>query len=249
MESLSGKAALVTGGSRGIGRAIVEELAANGADVAINYVHSARGAGELAENVQARGRRAIALQANVGVEEEARGMVERAAAELGRLDFLVNNAGISRDHAIQNMTGEEWRAVVDVNLNGVFYCTSAAIPHMIEAGGGKIINIASVLGALWNIGQVNYATTKAAIVGFTHTAAMELSRYNISMNAVCPGFIETDMMAGITERKREQFLSRIPMGRFGEAREVASLVRYLIAEQHWSTGQAFSVNGGQYVTI
>ncbi len=249
MEPLSGKAALVTGGSRGIGRAIVEELAANGADVAINYVRSASEAQELAENVQARGHRAIALQANVGVEEEARGMVERAAAELGRLDFLVNNAGISHDHAIQNMTGEEWRAVVDVNVNGVFYCTSAAIPHMIEAGGGKIINIASVLGALWNIGQVNYATTKAAIVGFTHTAAMELSRYNISMNAVCPGFIETDMMAGITERKREQFLSRIPMGRFGEAREVASLVRYLIAEQHWSTGQAFSVNGGQYVTI
>ena len=128
MEPLSGKAALITGGSRGIGRAIVEELAANGADVAINYVRSASEAGELAENVQARGRRAIALQANVGVEEEARGMVERAAAELGRLDFLVNNAGISRDHAIQNMTGEEWRAVVDVNVNGVFYCTSARDP-------------------------------------------------------------------------------------------------------------------------
>jgi acetoacetyl-CoA reductase len=249
MAPLSGKVALVTGGSRGIGRAIVEALAGQGADVAINYVQSAAEAQDLASQLQTSGARAIAVQANVGIEDEARGMVDRTVSELGRMDFLVNNAGIGRDRAIQNMTGEDWRAVMDVNLNGTFYCTSAAIPHMIEAGGGKIINIASVLGALSNLGQVNYATSKAAIVGFTHAAAMELTRYNISMNAVCPGFIETDMMSGITDRKREQFLSRIPMGRFGTAEEIASLVRYLIVEQHWSTGQAFSVNGGQYVTI
>ena len=249
MEPLAGKVALVTGASRGIGRAIALELAAYGADVAINYFRSPQAAQEVVRQVAQRGRRAIALKANVAREEEARAMVERAVEALGRLDILVNNAGINRDATLLKMTGEQWREVIETNVNGLFYCTSAALPHLIRSGGGKIINIGSILGQLGNIGQINYTTSKAAVVGFTRTAALELLRYNITVNAVCPGFIATEMVAALPEHRRQRLVERVPMGRLGRPEEVAALVRHLVVEQEWTTGQCFSINGGQFVAI
>ncbi len=246
-ELLKGKVALVTGASRGIGRAIAKELARCGASVAVNYISSKAAAEELVSKLSADGVKAVALQADISQPEEAKRLVGEAAASLGGLHILVNNAGINRDRTLRRMTVEEWRAVMGTNLDGMYYCTSAALEPMTAAGGGYIINISSIIGQTGNIGQANYAATKAGIIGFTKSAAQELARYKILVNAVCPGFIETEMVVALADNIKAGILARVPLGRFGRPDEVASLVRYLVTEGGYITGQTFSVNGGMYM--
>lgn len=247
MRSLEGKVALVTGASRGIGKAIAQELARYGSAVAINYLANEGAAEAVAREVTNASGRAEVIQADVSVQDDAQRLVQQTVARLGGLDVLVNNAGTKSDRTIRRMSGEEWNTVIATNLNSVFYCTNAAIPHLINRGGGRIINMGSLLGQTGNIGQVNYSASKGGVIAFTKGLALELARYNITVNAVCPGFVETDMMAPLEERFREELLKRVPLARFGTAEEVASLVRYLVIEGDYITGQQFNINGGMYM--
>ncbi|MBI4310924.1 MAG: 3-oxoacyl-ACP reductase FabG [Chloroflexi bacterium] len=247
MANLEGKVALVTGASRGIGRAIAIELGACRATVAVNYVRNRDAAEGTARAVEAAGGRADVFQADVAVLQEAQALVQQAVERFGGLDFLVNNAGVVSDRTIRRMTGEEWGRVVHTNLDSVFYCTNAALPHLISRGGGRIVNMASVLGQTGNTGQVNYSASKGGIIAFTKGLALEVAHYNILVNAVCPGYIETDMMAGLAPQFREGLLNRIPLKRFGAPEEVARLVRFLVTEGDYVTGQQFNINGGMYM--
>ncbi|HXG42435.1 MAG TPA: 3-oxoacyl-ACP reductase family protein [Dehalococcoidia bacterium] len=247
MGSLSGKVAIVTGSSRGLGAAIVKELALHGAKVTINYFHSKDQAEQLRRELEDRGCEAICVQADVSQPEQAQHLVQCTVQHFGGLDILVNNAGINRDRTIRRMSLEEWREVIATDLDSVFYCTYYAVPHMIERGGGRILNMSSIVGEMGNIGQANYAAAKAGIVGFTKAAALELARFNITVNAVCPGFIETDMVTSLSEEVQKNLLARIPMGRFGRPEEVARLCRFLVAEGDYITGAAFDINGGMYL--
>jgi acetoacetyl-CoA reductase len=248
MASLQGKVALVTGSSRGIGAAIADELGHNGASVVVNYVRNAELAEHVASHVRESGGKAITVQADVSKRDEVQRMVDAALQEFGKIDILVNNAGINRDRTLRRMSPEEWQEVIDTNLSSLFHCTSLVIPGMIDRNeGGTIINISSIVGEMGNFGQANYAATKAGILGFTKTSALELARYKITVNAVAPGFILTEMVQGMPDQAKEQTLARIPLGRFGEPQEVATLVRYLAAEGSYITGQVFNVNGGMYM--
>jgi len=247
MGSLSGKVAIVTGSSRGLGAAIVKELALHGAKVTINYFHSKDQAEQLRRELEDQGCEAICVQADVSQPEQAQHLVQCTVQHFGGLDILVNNAGINRDRTIRRMSLEEWREVIATDLDSVFYCTYYAVPHMIERGGGRILNMSSIVGEMGNIGQANYAAAKAGIVGFTKAAALELARFNITVNAVCPGFIETDMVTSLPEEVQKNLLARIPMGRFGRPEEVARLCRFLVAEGDYITGAAFDINGGMYL--
>ncbi|MCS7276777.1 MAG: 3-oxoacyl-ACP reductase FabG [Dehalococcoidia bacterium] len=247
MGSLSGKVAIVTGSSRGLGAAIVKELALHGAKVTINYFHSKDQAEQLRRELEDQGCEAICVQADVSQPEQAQHLVQCTVQHFGGLDILVNNAGINRDRTIRRMSLEEWREVIATDLDSVFYCTYYAVPHMIERGGGRILNMSSIVGEMGNIGQANYAAAKAGIVGFTKAAALELARFNITVNAVCPGFIETDMVTSLSEEVQKNLLARIPMGRFGRPEEVARLCRFLVAEGDYITGAAFDINGGMYL--
>ena len=217
MARLDGKTALVTGASRGIGRAIALELAQAGARVALNYQNNDAKAQAVADEIAKSGGSAMLVKANVGNSQEARAMVKQVASEFGRLDVLVNNAGITRDTSLRKMTDEQWEEVIKTNLNGYFYCTSAAIPVMIEQKYGRIINISSMNGQIPAFGQANYSASKGGIIAFTRTAALELAKSGITVNTVSPGFTETDMFAEIPEKVQEQIKTRIPMGRFGKA--------------------------------
>ena len=247
MQSLEGKVALVTGASRGIGKATALELARHGSGVVINYLANRDAAEAAAREITSSGGRAEVIQADVSLQEDAQRLVQQTVETMGGLDVLVNNAGIIRDHTIRRMSAEEWSSAINTNLNSVFYCTNAAIPHLINRSGGRIINLGSVLAQMGNIGQVNYSASKGGVIAFTKGLALELAHYNITVNAVCPGYIETDMMAPLEERFREGLLSRIPLARFGTAEEVASLVRYLVVEGDYITGQQFNINGGMYM--
>jgi len=247
MQSLEEKVALVTGASRGIGKAIALELARHGSAVVINYLANRNAAEAAAREIISSGGRAEVIQADVSLQEDAQRLVQQTVETMGGLDVLVNNAGIIRDHTIRRMSAEEWSSAINTNLNSVFYCTNAAIPHLINRSGGRIINLGSVLAQMGNIGQVNYSASKGGVIAFTKGLALELAHYNITVNAVCPGYIETDMMAPLEERFREGLLSRIPLARFGTAEEVASLVRYLVVEGDYITGQQFNINGGMYM--
>ncbi|MEX2080578.1 MAG: 3-oxoacyl-ACP reductase FabG [Dehalococcoidia bacterium] len=243
MKLLEGKTAIVTGASRGIGRAVAEELARHGARVAVNYNQSKDAAEELCSTL---GNGAFALQADVSKASEARQFVEQAATTAGGVvHILVNNAGINRDRTLKRMTDEEWDAVVATDLSSMYYCTSAALPFM--TAGGQIVNMSSIIGRMGNVGQANYAAAKAGMIGFTKSAAKELARQQITVNAVCPGFIETDMLAGVPEEPRQALLANIPLGRFGTAPEVAALIRFLCTEGLWITGAAIDINGGHYM--
>ncbi|MEX0682681.1 MAG: 3-oxoacyl-ACP reductase family protein [Dehalococcoidia bacterium] len=247
MGSLSDKVAVVTGASRGLGRAIAWELAEHGAKVVVNYYQSKEPADALVGEITSKGGEAIAFHAGVAHPDECQALIEAAVKEFGGLDILVNNAGVNRDRTIRRMTAEEWREVISTDLDSVFYCTYAAVPHMIERGGGRIVNMASIVGQMGNLGQSNYAAAKAGIVGFSKSAAQELARFNISVNALCPGFIETDMVINLTEEVQQALISKIPLGRFGKPEEVAAITRFLVTEGGYITGAQININGGMYM--
>jgi acetoacetyl-CoA reductase len=246
---LLGKVAVITRAARGIGAAIARELGAKGAHLALNYAHSTEQAEALAAELEAdrHAGAVVTLQADISQEEQANRLIEAVWQQFGQLDILVNNAGITRDHTFKKMTSQEWREVIDTDLNGVFYCTHAALPYLLNHQGGKVINIGSVIGLSGNIGQANYATAKAGMIGLTKSLALEWARYNITVNCVAPGFIETDMLAKVPDDIREQIIQRIPLSRFGTPEEVANLVRFLCVEGGYITGQVISVNGGLYL--
>jgi 3-oxoacyl-(acyl-carrier-protein) reductase len=247
MARLEGKTALVTGASRGIGRAIALELAQAGARVALNYQNNDAKARSVADEIAKLGGSAMSVKANVGNSQEARAMVKQVAREFGRLDVLVNNAGITRDTSLRKMTDEQWEEVIKTNLNGYFYCTSAAIPVMVEQKYGRIVNISSMNGQIPAFGQANYSASKGGIIAFTRTAALELAKSGITVNTVSPGFTETDMFAQIPEKVQEQIKTRIPMGRFGKPEEIAKAVVFLAVDGGYITGQQINVNGGAHM--
>jgi len=247
MSCLREKVAIVTGSSRGLGRAIARELACHGAKVTINYYQHKELAEELLRELQERGCEAICVQAGVAHPDEVQRLVEATLEAFGGIDILVNNAGVNRDRTLRRMSIEEWREVLSTDLDSMFYCTQAVLPHMIAQGGGRIVNMASIVGEMGNVGQANYAAAKAGIVGFTKAAALELARFNITVNAIAPGFIETDMVTSLPEQVQQKLLERIPMGRFGKPEEVAKLCRFLVAEGDYITGATFDINGGMYL--
>lgn len=245
MRILENSAALVTGGSRGIGRAIAVALAEAGASVAITYRQAASEAQAVAEEMRLKGSKAFAIQSDASSHQEAKEVVEKVIAEFGRLDILINNAGITRDRLLMRMTEEDWDAVVDTNLKSVFNFAKAACRQMMGQRSGKIINITSVVGLIGNAGQANYAASKAGIIGLTKSLAKEFGSRNIQVNAVAPGFIETDMTAGLTDDQRIALLKNVPLQRLGRAAEVASVVRFLSSpDSNYVTGQVLCVDGG-----
>ena len=247
MGRLENKVALVTGASRGIGRAIALELVREGAKVALNYRSGEAEAHAVADEIATLGGTCMLVQANVGDKDQARPMVQKVVEQWGRLDILVNNAGITRDRSMRKLTDEDWLEVINTNLNSVYYCTTAAMPVMIEQNYGRIINISSYVGQAGNFGQANYAASKGGIIAFTKTAAIELAKYNITVNAIAPGFTLTEMLAKVAEPVQAQIKARIPMGRFGQPDEIAKAVAFLAADGDYITGQQINVNGGVYM--
>jgi acetoacetyl-CoA reductase/3-oxoacyl-[acyl-carrier protein] reductase len=247
MNKLEGRRALVTGAARGIGRAIAKALAAEGADVAINYQSSETEAASLAEELRKAGRKTLLLRGDVGQRATWNEMMERIKGDWGGLDILVNNAGITRDKTLRKMTDEDWMSVLQTNLNACYFGLSAVMPVMVEQKFGRIINISSFVGQAGNFGQANYAASKGGIIAFTKTAAMELAKFNVTCNALAPGFTETDMLAKVPEQVQSQIKARIPMGRFGMPEEIAKAVLFLAADADYVTGQQINVNGGVYM--
>jgi NAD(P)-dependent dehydrogenase (short-subunit alcohol dehydrogenase family) len=247
MGRLEGKTALVTGASRGIGRAIAIELAREGAKVAINFASSDAKAAEVADEITKLGGTAILAKANLAIASEARAMVAKVAAEFTHLDVLVNNAGITRDAMLPVMTDEQWVEVIQTNLNGCFFCTSAAIPFMTSQSYGRIVNISSMNGQVPAVGQANYSASKGAIIAFTRTAAMELVHSGITVNTVSPGYTETDMFSAVPPVIQTKIKGGIPMGRFAHPEEIARAVIFLVADGDYITGQQINVNGGAFM--
>jgi acetoacetyl-CoA reductase len=247
MGMLSGRAGVVTGGSRGIGRAIALELGRNGANVAIGYSSNAEAAEETAREIGDLGGEAFTLRANVTRPEEVKEAIASVARTFGKIDFLVNNAGITRDRTLQKMSREQWEEVIDVNLHSIFNVTHEVLPYMLEQGYGRIVNVSSVVGQSGNFGQTNYAAAKAGIIGFTKSAALEVARRGITVNCIAPGFTETDMLSAVPHEGRQRVLAKIPMGRFGRPEEMATAALFLIAHGDYITGQVIGINGGLYL--
>ena len=272
MGTLAGAVVIVTGAGRGIGRAIAEEMAQAGARVVVNYSRSEAAALDLVakllkhlssepveieadvsnEDLSARlledGQPpAIAIQADVSDPLQATYLIEETIHHFGRIDVLVNNAGINIDRSMKNLTVQDWDKVIQVDLNSYFYTVKAALPYFMQQKSGKIINISSVNGETGSFGQANYSAAKAGIIGFTKTAALEMARYNVTVNAICPGYIATEMFETIPEKTKEAILTRIPLGRAGQPQEVARAVRYLIVDGDYYTGESLSMNGGVYM--
>jgi 3-oxoacyl-[acyl-carrier protein] reductase len=241
----NGKVAVITGGSRGIGKAIALKFAEKGAKVVVNYSGSQAAAEEVVSSIRSQGGEAIAVQGDVSRFEDAERLITTALETYGRVDILVNNAGITRDNLLIRMKEEEWDAVIDTNLKGVFHCTKAVARPMMKQRSGRIINIASVVGLMGNPGQANYVAAKAGVIGLTKTAAKELASRGITVNAVAPGFIETDMTAALEDTYKEKLFEQIPLGRLGKPEDVAGVVLFLASDDAaYMTGQVLSVDGG-----
>lgn len=242
---LKGKHAIVTGASRGIGRTIALEFAKHGANVAVNYAGSEDKAKEVVEEIKQYGVEAFPIQADVSDEASVKKMVKEVIGTFGGLDILVNNAGINRDNLLMRMKEEEFDEVININLKGVFLCTKAVTRQMMKQRGGRIINVASIVGVAGNPGQANYVAAKAGVIGLTKTTAKELASRNILVNAVAPGFITTDMTDALTDEQKEAMLEMIPLARFGEPEDVAKVVRFLASEDAaYLTGQTIHIDGG-----
>ncbi len=248
MGSLEGTVVVVTGAGRGIGRAIAEELGQGGAKVVVNYSQSKAPAEDLVAQLQQNGSpESVAIQADVSDAEQAARLIEDTVKHFGRIDALVNNAGINVDRTMKKMSVDDWNKVIQTDLNSCFYTVKAAQSYFMQQGSGTIINISSFVGQMGNFGQANYAAAKAGIIGFTKVAALELARSNVTVNAICPGFIETEMFSGIPDNVKESILKRIPLGRIGRPQEIARAVRYLIVDGAYITGQTLNINGGIYM--
>ncbi|MGD1897042.1 MAG: 3-oxoacyl-[acyl-carrier-protein] reductase [Phormidesmis sp.] len=242
--ALDGKVAIVTGSSRGIGKAAAMALAEQGAKVVVNYARSSEAADAVVADIGGAGGEAIALQADVSKADQVDAMVKATMDKFGRIDVLVNNAGITRDTLLLRMKPDAWQAVIDLNLTGVFLCTRAVSKIMLKQRSGRIINISSVAGLMGNPGQANYSAAKAGVIGFTKTIAKELAPRGVTANAVAPGFIATDMTEEL--KNTEEILKFIPLGRYGQPEEVAGLIRFLAADPAaaYITGQVMNVDGG-----
>jgi 3-oxoacyl-(acyl-carrier-protein) reductase len=245
---LQGRTALVTGASRGIGRAIALALAQEGADVAVNYVSSEATAKQVADEIAKLGRKAMLAQADVADYPDTFRMAQQVLREFGHLDILINNAGINSDKTFVKMDHASWRKVLSINLDGVFNCTKVFIDQMIKQEWGRVVNITSVIGQIGNFGQANYAASKAGVAAFTKSLAKELASKGVTVNAVAPGFTETDMVTAIPEKVKSRLLEQIPMRRFGKSEEVARACVYLCsADGDYITGAELSINGGLFM--
>jgi 3-oxoacyl-[acyl-carrier protein] reductase len=246
--NLEGKVALVTGGSRGIGRAIALELAERGADVGINYAGNEAAAAQVVKEVENMGRKALAIQADVSNPSAVDEMFKKVLDVFGRIDILVNNAGITRDNLLMRMKEEDWDQVIDINLKGAFLCTKAVLRQMMRQKAGRIINITSISSVAGTAGQANYASSKAGLIALTKTTAREVASRGITVNAVAPGFIQTEMTDVLGEEYKQQLLEQIPLGRIGDPKDVARLVGFLASDDAaYITGQTIHVNGGMYM--
>ncbi|MEF2244598.1 3-oxoacyl-[acyl-carrier-protein] reductase [Paenibacillus sp. IITD108] len=246
--SLEGKTALVTGASRGIGRAIAIALAEGGADVAVNYSGSEAAAAETVQAIEALGKKAIMIKANVGKADQFDAMVKEVIDQLGGLDILVNNAGITRDNLIMRMKEEEFDEVIETNLKGVFNGIKAVTRSMMKQRSGRIINISSVVGVLGNPGQANYVAAKAGVIGLTKASAKELASRGITVNCIAPGFIQTDMTDQLPEEMKNTLSAQIPLAKLGQASDIANAVRFLASDAaSYMTGQTVHVDGGMYM--
>lgn len=245
---LEGKVALVTGGSRGIGKAISRNLAEAGATVIINYSSNEPAARQTLQEILENGWKGEIKKARVENYEDVSALVDGIFQSYKKIDILVNNAGITRDNLVLRMDWKEWDEVLNVNLKGTFFCTKAVMKPMIKARYGKIVNITSIVGVTGNPGQTNYCASKAGIIGFTKSVAKELSSRNINVNAVAPGFIETEMTDGLPEKVKEEMKKQIPFNRFGSPDDVANIVNFLVSDKaSYITGQVIHVNGGMYM--
>ena len=239
------RTAVVTGGSRGIGRAVCIQLAKQGCNVVVNYCHGEAAAAETVALCKAENADAVAVQADVSTAEGCKALFEQAVNAFGRVDILVNNAGVTRDNLLMRMSDEEFQKVIDTNLKGTFHCMRAAIRPMMKKRRGRIISISSVVGLMGNAGQINYAASKAGVIGMTKSLAREVASRHITVNAVAPGFIKTDMTAVLSDSVKEGILHGIPLGELGEAEDVANAVLYLASDEAaYITGQVISVDGG-----
>ena len=247
MKPLDGQVAVVTGASRGLGRACAIELASVGASVVVNYNTSPNPASEVVKEITSAGGKAVAVGGDVGKPDDCKEIIGEAIANFGQIDILIANAGVNRDKTLKRMAVDEWNEVINTDLNSAFYCVSAALPHMQERNYGRIIVMSSIIGQMGNVGQSNYAAAKAGLIAFAKSAAKELARNNITVNAMCPGFVETDMVMALSDDVKKALLANIPLGRFGKPEEVANFVRFLVTEGDWITGQQFNPNGGQYM--
>jgi len=248
MFDLKGKAAIVTGSSLGIGSATALYLAQCGADVAVNYRKHADEANALVEQIKALGRQSLAIQCDVSNHEEVGRMVEQVISELGRLDILINNAGINRDGVIWKMTEEQWDAVLDTDLKGFFSFIRAVAPHFRQQKSGRIVNLTSINGMRGKFGQSNYAAAKAGIIGLTKSVARELGKYSVNVNAVAPGLILTDMMNDMPDEVKQKSMDETVLGRLGTPKETASVIAFLCSEEsRHITGEVIKVDGGQYI--
>lgn len=242
---MTGRTALVTGAGRGIGREIALTLAREGVDIAVNYNSSESAARETAEQIEAMGRKAVLLPCDVADFKASGEMVQRAVESLGRLDILINNAGITRDNLLLRMTEKEFDAVLDTNLKGCFHLIRHVAKVMLKQRYGRIVNLSSISGVLGNAGQANYSASKAGIIGLTKSAARELASRNITVNAIAPGFIDTEMTKDLSDSVKESILAQIPMRRFGSTKDIAEAAKFLVSDYAaYITGQVIQINGG-----
>lgn len=245
---LENKIAVVTGGSRGIGREVALKLASEGCDVVVNYTSNSSAADEVVSLINELGRKAISIKADVSISEDIENLIKVTEAELGKIDILVNNAGITRDGLLIRMKEKDWDDVLNINLKGVFLATKLIGKKMFKQKSGKIVNVTSVVGLMGNAGQANYAASKAGVIGFTKSIAKEFASRGITVNAVAPGFIKSDMTAKLSEEVIDSYSKSIPLGKMGEAEDVANLITFLTSDKaNYITGQIIQVDGGMYI--